>query len=97
MLPLRIETGRWKNENIEDRVCLVCEENIVEDEYHFLCVCKRYDDVRQVLYNKISSKYQDFRSLPKINKFIYLMKFENIEVAKYLVKAFDIRKACLYA
>ncbi len=24
------------------------------------------------------------------------MKYENIEVAKYLVKAFDIRKACLY-
>ena len=58
---------------------------------------KRYDAVRQVLYNKISSKYQDFRSLTKIDKFIYLMKFENIEVAKYLVKAFDIRKACLYA
>ncbi len=28
-------------------VCLVREENIVEDEYHFLCVCKRYDDLRQ--------------------------------------------------
>ncbi len=38
------------------------EEYIVEDEYHFLCVCNRYDDVRQALYNKISSKYQDFRS-----------------------------------
>ncbi len=51
-----------------------------------------YDDVRQVLYNKISSKYQDFRSLTNIDKFIYLTKYENIEVAKYLVKAFDIRK-----
>ncbi len=48
ILPLRIETGRWKNENIEERVCLVCKENIVEDEYHSLCICKRYDDVRQV-------------------------------------------------
>ncbi len=76
----------------------MCEENIVQDEYHFLCVCKMYDDVRQVLYNKISSKYQDFRSLTKIDKFIYLtVKFENIEVAKYLVKAFDIGKGCLYA
>ncbi len=60
ILPLKIETGRRKNENIEDRVWLVCEENIVEDEYHFLCVyiCKhgkRYDEVRQVLYNKIFS------------------------------------------
>ena len=33
ILPLRIETGRWKNESIEGRVCLVCEENIVKDEY----------------------------------------------------------------
>ncbi len=53
--------------------------------------------MRQVLYNTISSKYHDFRSVTSIDKFIYLMKYENIEVAKYLVKAFDIRKACLYA
>ncbi len=38
ILPLRIETGLWKNDSIEDRVCLVCDENIVEDEYHFLYV-----------------------------------------------------------
>ncbi len=38
ILPLRIETGHWENESIEDRVCLVCEENFAEDEYHFLCV-----------------------------------------------------------
>ena len=94
ILPLRIETGRWKNEGIEARVCLVCEENIVGDEYHFLCVYKMYDDVRQVLYSKISSKYQDIRSLTSIDKFIFLMKYENIEVDKYLVKAFGIRKAC---
>ncbi len=48
----------------------MCEENIVEDEYHFLCVCKRYDDVRQLLY-KIYSKYQHFRSLTNIDKFIF--------------------------
>ena len=63
----------------------------------FLCVCNRYDEVRQGLYNKISSKYQDFPSLTGVDKFIFLMKYENIEVSKYLVKAFDIRKACLYA
>ncbi len=70
----------------------MCEENIVEDECNFMCVCKRYDDARQVLHNKISSKYQDFHLLTKIDKFIYLMKFENIEVAKYPVKAFLISR-----
>ncbi len=50
---------------------MLCEEDIVEDEYHFMCVCKKYDDVRQLLYNKIFSKYQGFRSLTSIDKFIF--------------------------
>ncbi len=71
-----MKLGVGKNDSIEDRVCLVCEKNIVEDEYHFFCVCKKYDAVRQALYNKIYSKYQDSRSLTNIDKFIFLMKFE---------------------
>ena len=32
---LRLETGRWRKEKIEDRLCCVCVEGEVEDEMHF--------------------------------------------------------------
>ena len=64
ILPLNIETGRYKNikDNIsgkmrnlrpDERICDLCDLNIVEDELHFLCVCPVYNDERQNLYRKI--------------------------------------------
>ena len=40
---LRIERGRYvrPKEEIEDRLCLLC--NTVEDEVHFLVKCRKYD------------------------------------------------------
>ena len=40
ILPLRLETGRYKGMNREDRTCQVCDKPKVEDEAHFLFVCK---------------------------------------------------------
>src|ERR1700722_19076850 len=36
---LRIETGRWRGESQEERVCKVCLCEDVEDERHFLLAC----------------------------------------------------------
>ena len=45
---LAIETGRFKNIQLEDRKC--CECNKLEDELHFLTDCKRFNDSRNSLY-----------------------------------------------
>ncbi len=34
-MPLRIETGRWQGKPLQERLCLVCNTGIVEDEFHF--------------------------------------------------------------
>ena len=39
ILPLRIETGRFRNLPVEQRICELCELDMVEDEVHFLCTC----------------------------------------------------------
>jgi hypothetical protein len=52
ILPLRIETGRWQNMPLESRLCTLCGDNCVEDEFHFLCGCKIYEDQRKKLYAK---------------------------------------------
>ncbi len=38
ILPLEIETGRWKNVDAGNRLCELCHTD-VEDEYHFMFRC----------------------------------------------------------
>ena len=33
---IKIETGRYNQIPIEYRLCILCEENVIEDENHFL-------------------------------------------------------------
>ena len=84
ILPLHVETGQWQNVAWEDRLCKLCNQNCVEDEFHFLCICELYNHQRISLFEKV-------------DKFIYLLKFENKEVAKYLEFAYNIRKICIYS
>ncbi len=46
ILPLQIEVGRWANKNVEERLCLVCNEGLVEDEQHFIFHCYYYNPKR---------------------------------------------------
>ena len=39
---LRIETGRYENTPRNERLCLFCTSNKIEDENHFLLDCKTY-------------------------------------------------------
>ncbi len=45
----RIETGRWQGKPLEERLCLVCNRGIVEDEFHFLCEFETYSALRNDL------------------------------------------------
>ncbi len=40
ILPLHIETGKFPNVKVEERVCQVCNNGDVENEYNFFCICK---------------------------------------------------------
>ena len=46
-LPLRIETGRFRGEDIGLRLCLFCTMNVVEHEQHFICECDAYGVVEK--------------------------------------------------
>ena len=53
---LRIETGRWNEEDRGDRLCLKCMNGDVEDELHFLFECNAYDVPRRELYKNLRKK-----------------------------------------
>ena len=96
VLPLHVETGRWQNKPLEDRMCLICNEDYIEDEFHFLCVCERYSFYRNALFTKVLDKNHEFGALSMEDKFIYLLRYENREVAKYLEYAYNMRKTHIY-
>ena len=50
---LRIETGRWRGEKREERVCRVCLCEEVEDEKHFILACPMYVRERVEMFDKI--------------------------------------------
>src|SRR4051794_3212850 len=41
---LRVETGRWLGEALENRICVLCGTGAVEDEQHFVVSCEIYTE-----------------------------------------------------
>ena len=43
ILPLALETGRWKDVPLETRLCKACSAGLLKDEYHFIIHCDAYE------------------------------------------------------
>ena len=103
VLPLRIENGRfhltkdpitklYRKLNIEERTCLICNSNAIEDEVHFLCNCIAYREPREVLYVNVKSEIQHFDTLPDVQKFtVILLHFEKPLIC-YLHNSWNTRQ-----
>ena len=66
---LMIERGRWLNTLPKDRLCTLC--NKLEDEFHVICECPRYDTCR-----KLYIKPYYVRN-PSMAKLIQLLNTDN--------------------
>ena len=79
-----VETGRYTRPPTPrcDRICQYCRqkcnENIVENEFHIVTECPRFNEPRDKLYTNVISKCPNFATLNKHDKFIYLMTCEGI-------------------
>ncbi len=89
---LMIEKGRHSKIDRQDRLCLYCKKQdtkVIECEFHFVLVCKLYQDIRE---KYIARKYWKY---PSHETFIELLTSESIttlnELARYLYVAFKIR------
>ncbi len=43
ILPLHIETERFRNAKVEEKVCQVCNNGDVENEFNFVCICNLHN------------------------------------------------------
>ena len=86
---LSIETGRYADISVDERICNFCNMRKIEDEFHFLLVCPHYTDLRR----KYLKRY--FCRWPTLNKFDQLMstssKKDITNLSKYIYFAFQKR------
>ena len=84
ILPLRVETGRFKNIKDsqtgqvrklkpQERLCEICNSNEIEDEIHFVCRCTQYVEQRNILCNVVQQKLPNFALFNVEQKFKNLM------------------------
>ncbi len=58
ILPLHIETGRFSNTKLDDRICNICNSGDIENEYHFVFHCTYYDEEEMFLCKTLMLIYQ---------------------------------------
>ena len=75
---LIIETGRWQNIDREDRICNLCNEGLVGDEFHYLLECNYFNDDRKNLLG------DEYCVRPNVIKFKKLMTSKNVPVLRKL-------------
>jgi len=96
ILPLRIETGRYRGEKEEERICMLCTRKVVENEKHFLFDCPLYYNERETLCNFVLGRYPTFNSLDVNGKLSVLMTQFIKPTARFISNAFTKRKNTLY-
>ena len=88
ILPLEIEVGGFINIPVENRLCKCCDNNAVENEFHFVCEYVRCADLRTVLY----SQHNFTPDLDVQFFFFNIMSTQFKFIAAYLEKAWKTRQ-----
>ena len=96
ILPLRIETGRYLGEPVNSRLCRLCDSQEVENECHFVLKCQLYNAARTTCLGTLMSN-DEFVNLSDTGKITYLMQNHVRQLAKYIVKAYTLRRNTLYS
>jgi len=96
VLPLRLETGRYRGEKEEDRLCVLCDNKEIENEIHFLLKCRMYESERCILFEKVNDRHDGFNNLNDNDKVNVLMtKFIRL-TGKFINESYTKRRNALY-
>ena len=94
-LQLAIETGRFRNTEINNRLCILCNQNQVENEIHFLCFYPFYHDLRQKLYSDLKIDPESFEN--NYDLIIEILHSERIYcLSSFIVSAWGKRSDFIY-
>ena len=97
ILKLKIETGRFINLPLNERICELCDTGDVEDEKHFVCICPRYSNERRAFYETLSNIDPSFSRLDSTHDvFNYIVKNVDKTIAKFVLRIWNLRTNFLY-
>ena len=87
---LHVQTGRYTRPITErrERKCLLCDENDIEDEFHFIFKCELYKDIREIYIKRY------YRNRPSMFKFLQLLSSSQVNVinlCKFIHRAMEMR------
>ena len=94
ILPLHLETGRYRGVVDEERLCIYCDINDIENEFHFMFYCPLYHELRQKLFNRC--KNLDLIWLSDAERLVWIFEHKIFALAEYLEKAWDKRTKTTY-
>ena len=94
---LRIHTGRYQGiRNRNERLCLFCNSEQVDDEYHFIMKCSFHAIERIVLLNVVQMQEPKWKDFSEKERFIHLLHNKNPDslrsLGKYLESGFKRRE-----
>ena len=98
VLPLKIETGRWKKKKDEPKndKCEICTSNAIENEYHFLLHCDALSEVRNEMFAKLGN-IEGFHDMSDAEKMKVMYDSDKLKVtATYIEKLMEKRKSLMY-
>ena len=99
-LSIRIETGRFERSRIEEnfRVCQIgCEEDSVENEYHWIFKCTVYNNIRFAWLSELKTP-NNFLNLGAAEKLNVVLNWpDNVKcTAQYLIDICNVRSKIIH-
>ena len=92
---LLIETGRYNRTNRNERICTLCNLNVIEDEFHFLLECHAFKRLRDKYLPSYYCLY------PNVHKFIALLTSSSdyilCNIASYVYHAMLLRNTIVHS
>ena len=96
ILPLEIETGRYKGIDREHRVCTLCDNEVVEDQVHFAFHCSAYNHLRVTFNDTCNDRIEGWNNMSDIDKIASLFENQSRLFGKFIKKCFLHRKSLLF-
>ena len=87
---LAIEKGRHAKLERHMRTCTMCDLGCVEDEYHFILICPKYDCLRE---KYLPWRFRNFQSSAKFIDFMSSNNDQTVNsLSTFIYEAFKVRK-----
>jgi hypothetical protein len=91
ILPIRIETGRYRGEAVDDRICTMCSLDCIEDEYHFLLHCTDYFNLKSEFFTSIGCN-----PMPNLDCINFILTHFPRQTVKFIHSAYVYRHSLIY-